>query len=82
MCRVVELVLAAALEGLLDIGVEPQVLDRDGDLVGHVLALDLHGQAHYDDGVVAVGVVEERQFHRVHCLQDHAHTMLFGHDGW
>lgn len=68
LCRVVKLVLAAALEGLLDIGVEPQILDGDGDLMGHVLALDLHGQAHDDDGIVAVRVVEEWQFHCVHCL--------------
>lgn len=72
--RVVELVLATALEGLLDVGVNPKVLNGNSNFVGHVLAFNLRRQAHDNNSIVAVGVVVERQLHLVHGLKNNAHT--------
>ena len=71
---IVQLVFSASLEGLLDIGIDPEVLNCDGDIVGHVFTLDLRWQAHDDTSISTVGIVVKWQLHLVHGFQNHAHT--------
>lgn len=73
--RVVELVLARALEALLHAGILPQ--DRDGvaNLRGQAVALDLR-RLHEDGLDVVLGaLVVERQLQRLHGLEDDAHRL-------
>ena len=73
--RVVELVLARALEALLHAGILPQ--DRDGiaNLRGQAVALDLC-RLHEDGLDVVLGaLVVERQLQRLHGFEDDAHRL-------
>lgn len=73
--RVVELVLARALEALLHAGILPQDGDGVANLRGQAVALDLR-RLHEDGLDVVLGaLVVERQLQRLHGFEDDAHRL-------
>ncbi|KAI3476293.1 hypothetical protein L1887_62130 [Cichorium endivia] len=75
LCRVVELVFAAAAEAGLDAGVLPEAMDGVGDVGGEHVGLDAGREAEDDFGARSVGGVCERDIESLHGVEHDAHGL-------